>query len=143
MRKSICCRGDGWQTAPRRRLCFRDQFLQRANISAVIARIIDRRLCNEGRVSQTEIIQQHAERFLPNHSLPDMFVPIQLRSTRRLGVIAMPDLDAAQSDGGIQMLQRLVQTLLADDVVSRDMCMTGVDTSANRNDSVKTFENLR
>src|ERR1700722_3989680 len=58
---------------------------------------------------------------------------IQLRTPRRLGVIAVPDFHLIQPNRGVEMLQRPVKTVLAYDVIAGDMRLAGVDASAYRN----------
>jgi hypothetical protein len=80
------------QPASRSRLRLYDELFQRVNISPIISRFVNRRLCNECRVRQAKIVEQNLKCFLANASLPDMLMPIQLRSPSRFGVIAVPPL---------------------------------------------------
>jgi len=50
-------------------------------------------------------------------------------SHARFGVVAVPDLHVVQADGPVEMLQRLVEAFFADDVVSRDVGVAGVDAA--------------
>src|ERR1035441_4943492 len=82
-------------------------------------------------------------RFLADHSLPDLLMPVELRSPRRSGVIAVPDLDVIQPDGGIEMLQRHIEPFFADNVVSRCVRVAGVNARSHRNRAPQTLQNLR
>src|SRR5579872_2992800 len=73
-------------------------------VSPIIPRLVNRRLGDERSMRQTQIVQQHTESLLPDGSLPDVLVPIQLRSPSSLGVIAVPHLHAIQSNRGVEML---------------------------------------
>src|SRR5438270_632529 len=89
-----------------------------------------------------EIIQQDSERLLADRSLPDMLMPIQLGSAGSFRIVTVPDLHPVQADGRIEMLQRLKDAFFADDVVSGDMRVTGIDACGYRHDSVQPEENL-
>jgi hypothetical protein len=55
--------------------------------------LIDRRFRYKGSVGQTEIIEQAAERFLPDGSLSDVLMAVEFRAARGLGIIAVPHFD--------------------------------------------------
>ena len=49
-------------------------------------------------VFQPRIIQQPSKWLQPNRPFADMLMPVQLRSARRLGIVAMPYMDILQAD---------------------------------------------
>src|ERR1700691_6576496 len=79
------------------------QFLQSFNIPAVVAGPRDRSLGDEGGVRQAEIVEQDAKRLFADSSLSDLFVTVELRSTRGLGVIAMNDFHIVQANACVEM----------------------------------------
>ena len=88
---------------------------------------------------EAQVIEQTAKRSLPDRSLPDVLVTIEFRAARRFRVIAVPDLHLIQTDGRIEMLQRLVKAFLADDVVSGNVRVAGIDAGADRNHASQTL----
>src|SRR5215472_3367417 len=68
------------QTDSQRRgrlLLFRDQILQGVHVSAIIARLVNRRFRDEGCMSRAWMIQKAAERLPPGLALSDMFVTME------------------------------------------------------------------
>ena len=92
---------------------------------------------------QPKVIEQNAKCFFADTSLPNVLMTIQLRSARGFRVVAVPDLNGIQSKGGIEMLQSLVNALLADNVVSGNVRVTSIDAGADRNDSAQALQHLR
>ena len=113
------------------------------DVSAVVTGTIDRRFGNEGRVRQSQIVEQDPESFFADRSLPDLLVTVELRSARSFRIVAMPYLHVIQSDRGIKMLQGFIESGLANDVVSGNVSVTCVDARANRDDSAQTIQDLR
>src|SRR6202790_112494 len=72
-----------------------------------------------------------------------MLMAVQLRSARGFGVIAVPNLHVVQSNRRIEMPQSRVETFFADNVVSSDMRVTGIDASSNGNDSAQPLQHFR
>lgn len=68
----------------------RHKSLERLDVSAIVAGFVDRRFGDEGGMGQAQIIQQDAEGLAADHSLADMLVAVQLRTTSGLGIVAMP-----------------------------------------------------
>jgi len=54
----------------------------------------------------------------------------------------MPDVDIGQAYRLVQVCQRLSQTRLAHNVISRDMRVTGVDAGADGNQPAQPFQDL-
>jgi len=70
-----------------------DQALQRIDVHQVVERLVDRRLGDEGSVNESWIVEQAAEWFKADASLPDVLVAVELRSAGGLGIVAMEDVD--------------------------------------------------
>ena len=92
------------------RLCHKS--FQSIDISAIVSRLLDRRLGNERRMRQAKIVEQHSESLFADRSLPDLLMPVEFRSARSFRVITVPDLDVIQPDRGIKMLQRFSRVRL-------------------------------
>src|SRR5579864_4122066 len=93
-------------------------------------------------MGQAQIVKQTAECLFADHSLPDVLVAVELRSAGGSRVIAVPDFYAVETDGCIEMLQRLIETFFADYVVSGNMRVAGIDASADGDDSLQPLENF-
>ena len=93
-------------------------------------------------VRSPRIVQQPAEGLQTDASLPDMLVPVELRAACGLGVVAVPDVNVLQAHGAIELVKCLGEALLADDVVSRDMGVTGVDAGAGRHAAFQQIKQL-
>ena len=119
------------------RLC--DKVFESFNVSAIVTRTIDRRLGNEGRVRQSQIVEQDSKSLFADRSLPNLLVTVEFRSARSFRVITVPDLHVIQADRGIKMLQRFIESSLADDVVSGNVRVARVDARANRNYSAQAI----
>ncbi len=78
------------------------------------------------------IVQQPAKRLQPNGSLPDMLMPVQLRSAGRLGVIAVPHTHVLEAHSRIELLQCLFKPVAGRHVVTRHVRMAGIDASRHR-----------
>ena len=91
------------------------------------------------------MVQQAAKWFESDGSLPDVLMPVEFRSARGFRVIAMPDGNILQADRLIQMSERGAHPSFADDVVSGNVDMAGVDAGSDWNDAaqaIKHFGNL-
>ena len=67
---------------------------------------------------EARIVEQPAERLDAHGSLPDVLVPVELRSARGLGVVAVPDADGVEGHGCGGLLHRLFIALGAYQVVA-------------------------
>jgi hypothetical protein len=105
-------------------------FLQRIHIRQIVQRLVNRRLGNEGRMRQPRIVQQSPKCLQPDASLPDVLMPVQLRSARGLGVVAMPDVNILQADGAIELIERVGKSFVADNVIACDVRVAGIDASS-------------
>src|SRR5579864_2497574 len=72
-----------------------------------------------------------------------MLMPVQSRSPLRLRVIAMPHADVLQSHSPLQMLQRELPSILADDVIARYMNVTSINACCDRESSAQHFDEFR
>src|SRR5215472_5817785 len=115
-------------------LQFPHEFLQHRHVAAVVAGLVNRGFSNESSPGKARIIEQGAEGFYPDGSLPDMLMTIEFRSARSLRVVTVPNFDAAEADGRFQVLQGLAEALFRDDVVSGDVCVAGIDADADGDD---------
>src|ERR1017187_3076591 len=106
------------------------QPLQRVNVRQVVQRLNDGSLRDECRICQALVIEQATEGFQPDGPLADILVAIQVRAALGLGVVAMPHVHVAQSDGAFQLIEGSVVAVLADEVVSGDVRVAGVDAGA-------------
>src|SRR3979490_1134010 len=128
-----------------RQFCFGTyvyQLLQCLHIPAIVAWLVYRGFGDEGSMGQPQVIQQDAKGFFANGSLPDVLVAIQFRAAGGFGVIAVPDFDIVQADGGVEMRQRLVEAFFADDVVSGNVGVAGIDARGNGGDTAEAGEDL-
>ena len=60
-------------------------------------------------------------------------MPIELRSASGLGIVAVPDAHVLQPDGLVELRKGVAQTVFADDVVSRDVRVAGIDAGGDGN----------
>src|SRR5260370_7506179 len=67
---------------------------------------------------------------------------IEHRDARGFGVVAVPDGDVLQANGGVKLRQRLVQTCFADDVIAGDVGMAGINPSTHREKSHQLSQNF-
>src|SRR5437588_12762310 len=72
-----------------------------------------------------------------------MLMPVQSRSPLRLRVIAMPHADVFQPYGPLQMLQRELPSVIADDVIARYMNVTSINARSHRQSSAQHFDQFR
>jgi hypothetical protein len=59
-----------------------------------------------------------------------MLMPVQLRSARGLGIIAMPHVNIPQADGAMQLIQSVGKSFVAHNVVACNVGVAGIDTSS-------------
>src|SRR5919108_3892385 len=76
------------------------------------------------------VVQQPPERFQSDTSLPDVLVAVELRTARRLGVIAMPHANILESHGRVQVGESSLHSRRAHEVVAGNMNMAGVDAGS-------------
>src|ERR1700722_1895945 len=133
-----CCRGNSYccLTIP----SLIHQPLQCIHVSAIVSRLVNRRLGNEGSMGQPEIVQQNAEWFFSNGSLPDMLMAVKLRSTRGLGVVAVDNANIVQPDSCVEMLECLIDAFFADDVIPGNVRVARVDARGDRHNSAQAAE---
>ena len=93
-------------------------------------------------MGESQIVQQNAKWFDANRSLPDVLMAVELRSSRRLGIVAMNNLHIVQSNGCIEMLQGLVDAFLADDVISGNVRVASIDASRDGHDAAQAIDNF-
>ena len=91
---------------------------------------------------QAEIVQQHPKCLQADGSLPDLFMAVEFRSARGLRIVAVYDLYMIQSDRRVELLQGRVNSLFADDIVSGDVRVAGIDAGADGNVSAQVLDNL-
>src|ERR1017187_3016119 len=97
------------------------QFLQRVHIHQVVQRLNDGSFRDECRICQALVIEQATEGLQADGSLANILVAIELRAALGLGVVAMPHVHVAQSDGALHLIERVVVSTSADDVVPGDV----------------------
>src|SRR5206468_1643433 len=73
-------------------------------VAGFVAGIVDRRFGDEGAVSEARVAQQAAEGRGPDGAFADVLVTVEFGTHRGLGVVAMPDADRVESDGGFDQL---------------------------------------
>ena len=83
------------------------------------------------------------ERPQADTSLADVLMTVELRSPRGFGIIAMPHAHILQPHGFVQVLQCILQSLRAHNVVTRDMSVAGIDAGANRNQLAQVLQHFR
>jgi hypothetical protein len=118
------------------------QLFQGFDVASIVSRFVDWRLRDEGSVSQARMVQQPAEGFEADGSLPDMLMTIEFRSANRFGVVAMPDAHVLQSDGFIEVRQRLLDTFGRHDVVAGDVGVASVDAGSDRHEAAEAIEDF-
>ena len=119
-----------------------DQLLEGFDVSAVVAGLVDGSFGDEGGVCEAEIVEQDAEGFDADGSLPDVLVAVEFGSAGSFGVIAMDYFYIVQADGSVEMLQSLVNALFADDVVAGDVSVAGVDARGDGNDAAEAVDDF-
>jgi hypothetical protein len=120
-----------------------DQRLKGIHVSAVVAGTVDWRLGDEGGVGQAEVIEQNAEGLFPDHSRSDVLVAVELGAAGGFGVVAVDYFHVIQADGFVQLCQRPVKALFADDVVSAHVGVTGVDAGCDGHDVAQALDYFR
>src|SRR5271170_1568747 len=116
---------------------------QHSNVTFVIARFIHRSFSNKGTVAEAAIIEQPAKWFNTDCSLPDIFMTIQLRTPRSLGVIAVPYPDSLQPHRRLDLSDSSFVAFRSNDVVSRNMRVTRIQTHSHRRSCTKPLHKLR
>src|SRR5580704_14396639 len=116
--------------------------LEGVDIPAVVAGLIDGGLSDEGDMSEAWVVEQTAEGFDADGTFSDVLMAVELRSPRSLGVIAMDDFHMVQANGRIEMLQGLVETLLADDVIAGNVRVAGIDAGGDGDDATEAADNF-
>ncbi len=91
---------------------------------------------------QPRIIQQAAKRLQPDASLPDVLMPVELRSARGLGIIAMPDVNILQANGAIELIESLGKAFVADDVIASHVRVASIDASSRRHEVAQQVQQL-
>lgn len=91
---------------------------------------------------QTWIVQQSSKWVEADASFSDLLMAVQLRPAFRLGVIAMPHAYIFQTDGFIQMFQRIDHASFTHNVVSRDVGMASVNAGGDGNYAVQSVEHF-
>src|SRR5271167_2185615 len=86
-------------------LCRFHQSFQGLHILQVVQRLVDGRFGYEGRVRGTRVIQQTPEWLQPDGSLPDVLMAVELRATRCLGIVAVPDKYVLQANRAIELIE--------------------------------------
>src|ERR1019366_1846396 len=118
------------------------QSLQRVNVRQIIQRFVDGSFRDECRICQALVIEQATEGLQPDGSLANILVAIELRAALGLGVVAMPHVHVAQSDGALQLIERVVVSTSADDVVPGDVSVAGVDAGPARHEVAQQVQQL-
>ena len=122
-----------------------NQLLEGFDVSAVVTGFVDGSFRDEGGVCEAEIVEQDAEGFDADGSLPDVLVAIEFGSAGSFGIIAMNYFYIVQADSSVELLQSLINAPFADNVVSGDVSVAGVDARGywnNTAEAVDDFGNL-
>ena len=77
------------------------------------------------------IVQQAAEEFEADGSLPDVLVTIELGTASGLGVVAMPDGNVFEADSPVEAAPSFPRNRFGNEVVSGNVRVAGVDASAD------------
>ena len=121
----------------------RDELFQRSDVLTIIARFVDGSLGDEGSVGQPRIIQKPPKALQANRSLPDVLVAIKFGTASAFGIVAMPDLHPLKPNSLVQVLQSLIEAGFADDVISGDVGVAGINARRGGNDPVQAVEDFR
>ena len=121
----------------------RHQALQHPHIPLLVARIIVRRLRNERTIRKPRIVQQPPKRLNADISLPDVFVPVELRSARRLGIVAVPHPHCIHAKRNISLRDRVRIAFSRNNVVSGNMRMAGIEAHAHRRVRLQPLHQFR
>jgi hypothetical protein len=119
-----------------------DQLLEGFDVSAIVARLVDGSFGDEGRVGEAEIVEQDAEGFDADSSLPDLLVAVEFRSAGGFGIVAVDYFYIVQADGGIEVLHGSIEALFADDVVAGDVSVAGVDAGCDWNNTAEAVDDF-
>src|SRR6185437_12476264 len=106
--------------------------LERAYVARLVATVIHRGFSDEGGVRETRILEQPPKRLLPDGSLPDVLVPVELRPARRLRVVAVPHAHRIESDRRLNLDHGLFVAFVAHYVVPSHVRMAGVQADGDR-----------
>jgi hypothetical protein len=93
-------------------------------------------------VREAKIIEQNAKWLDADRSLPDVLMAVEFGSAGGLGVVAMNYLYIIQADGGVEVLQGLINALFADDIVSGNVSVAGIDAGGDRNDATEAVDDF-
>ena len=90
----------------------------------------------------SRIVQQAAKGFQSDASLADVLMPVELRSPLSLGVVAVPDVNIFQPHRAVELIDGVGESCFADDVVARNVRVTGIDASAGRHEVRQQVQQL-
>src|SRR5580704_12186847 len=116
--------------------------LEGVDIPAVVAGLIDGGFSDERDMSEAGAVEQNAEWFNADGTFSNVLMAVELRSSRSLGVVAMDDFHMVQANGRIEMLQGLVETRFADDVVAGNMRVAGINACGYRDDATEAADDF-
>ena len=118
------------------------KLLEGVDIPAVVAGLIDGGFSDEGDVSEAWIVEQNTEWFDADGTFSNVLMAVELRSSGSLGVVAMDDFHMVQANRPIEMLQGLVDALLADDVIAGDVRVAGINACGNGNNGTEAGDDF-
>ncbi len=116
---------------------------ERRDITQGVSWLIHRGFRQEGAVGKAGIAQQPAEGRSSDHSFANMFMAVEFRSSRGLGVVAMPNPYGLKADGSLNLLHGFGVALFTDDVISGDVNVTGIQAHGNRSAGTKRLDKFR
>lgn len=117
--------------------------LQNANIAFVIAWLIDRSFGDKGAVAEAGVVQQTAKRLGADRALADVFVPVQLRSARSFGIVAVPDAHRCKAHRRLDLRNSRFIALGRNNVISGNMGVTGIEADAHWRCCLQTLHQFR
>ena len=111
-------------------------------VGEVVERLVDGGFGEKGGVRGARVIQEAAKRLQADASPANVLVTVETGGALGFGVVAMPDGNVAETDGGIEVVHRLPVSGEADEVVSGDVGVAGVDAGGDGHERTEEGEQL-
>ena len=92
--------------------------------------------------AKARVVEQTAERRDADGAFADVLMPVKMGAARCFGIVHMPYPDGFESEQLLDLAHGGFIPLRADDVVTRDVGVAGVEASGNRGDRPQAVNEL-
>ena len=100
--------------------------LQHVHIALFVPRCIDRGFGDKGAVAPAGVVEDAAKRLRAHGSLPDVLMPVQLRSALGLGIVTVPHADGFTGNSRGDLLHGARVALFGHEIVTGDVLVASV-----------------